>query len=284
MVDMTRVSAQTNRSNLEHAFCAAEQLGVPRLLDPEGERGWFCLILVFFSFSDPLMAFASLHRCRRSVSRWKISHHVCFYAVRCLSKGTWRCWWNQSQCEWRLHSPLTLFNASLLKSFSTSTGHRYQVGGVPEHDQIPQPVDQTQCGHNVRQIIPQQPCWAEGIALFMCLWGLFCTTSRSMQQCCSAVAVFFLLVPFVLQALYSQYLQFKEYDIPLKENEKTKIKNLYKMLEVYTYTKAFCCLCCITQRGDIESAIVLFPTDVDRVWPYSVTPRTPSQWHREGVG
>lgn len=38
MVDMTRVSAQTNRSNLEHAFCAAEQLGVPRLLDPEGER------------------------------------------------------------------------------------------------------------------------------------------------------------------------------------------------------------------------------------------------------
>lgn len=37
MVDMSRVSAQTNRSNLEHAFCAAEQLGVPRLLDPEGE-------------------------------------------------------------------------------------------------------------------------------------------------------------------------------------------------------------------------------------------------------
>lgn len=37
MVDMTRVSAQTNRSNLEHAFCVAEQLGVARLLDPEGE-------------------------------------------------------------------------------------------------------------------------------------------------------------------------------------------------------------------------------------------------------
>lgn len=37
MVDMSRVSAQTNRSNLEHAFCVAEQLGVPRLLDPEGE-------------------------------------------------------------------------------------------------------------------------------------------------------------------------------------------------------------------------------------------------------
>lgn len=37
MVDMARVSTQTNRSNLEHAFCVAEQLGVARLLDPEGE-------------------------------------------------------------------------------------------------------------------------------------------------------------------------------------------------------------------------------------------------------
>lgn len=37
MVDMTRVSAQTNRSNLEQAFSVAEQLGVARLLDPEGE-------------------------------------------------------------------------------------------------------------------------------------------------------------------------------------------------------------------------------------------------------
>lgn len=37
MVDMTRVSTQTNRSNLEQAFAVAEQLGVARLLDPEGE-------------------------------------------------------------------------------------------------------------------------------------------------------------------------------------------------------------------------------------------------------
>ena len=43
------------------------------------------------------------------------------------------------------------------------TGCGYQMGGVPEHDQIPQPVDQTQCGHNVRQIIPKQPCGAQGI-------------------------------------------------------------------------------------------------------------------------
>ncbi len=37
MIDMSRVSAQTSRSNLEQAFCVAEQLGVARLLDPEGE-------------------------------------------------------------------------------------------------------------------------------------------------------------------------------------------------------------------------------------------------------
>uniref|UniRef100_A0A3Q2Y142 Si:ch211-165e15.1 n=1 Tax=Hippocampus comes TaxID=109280 RepID=A0A3Q2Y142_HIPCM len=35
LVDMSRVSTQTNRSNLEAAFGVAEQLGVARLLDPE---------------------------------------------------------------------------------------------------------------------------------------------------------------------------------------------------------------------------------------------------------
>lgn len=37
LVDMSRVSAQTSRSNLEQAFGVAEQLGVARLLDPEGK-------------------------------------------------------------------------------------------------------------------------------------------------------------------------------------------------------------------------------------------------------
>lgn len=37
LVDMSRVSTQTSRSNLEQAFCVAEQLGVARLLDPEGK-------------------------------------------------------------------------------------------------------------------------------------------------------------------------------------------------------------------------------------------------------
>lgn len=37
LIDMSRVSNQANRSNLEQAFGVAEQLGVARLLDPEGE-------------------------------------------------------------------------------------------------------------------------------------------------------------------------------------------------------------------------------------------------------
>lgn len=50
---------------------------------------------------------------------------------------------------------------------------------------------------------------------------------------CYVVKDYVLFVYFLLQALYTQYLQFKEHEIPLKENEKTKIKNLYKMLEVH---------------------------------------------------
>lgn len=118
--------------------------------------------------------------------------------------------------------------------------------------------------HNVAimsdRSFPNSPVELKVLLLFcLCLWALFCTISNWKQQCCSAAAVVFILVAFVWQALYSQYLQFKDYDIPLKENEKTKIKNLYKMLEVYTHThthtQAFCCLCQITQRSDIESVV-----------------------------
>lgn len=69
-----------------------------------------------------------------------------------------------------------------------------------------------------------------------------------------------------------QYLQFKEHEIPLKENEKTKIKNLYKMLEVYKCkTVEFVAL--ITHCSFSSSyMLVVYLTDVDRVWTYSVTP------------
>lgn len=38
LVDMTKVRHQTARVNLEQAFTIAErELGIPRLIDPEGE-------------------------------------------------------------------------------------------------------------------------------------------------------------------------------------------------------------------------------------------------------
>ena len=58
MVDMSRVSTQTNRSNLEHAFCVAEQLGVARLLDPEGENHTHNILIsdVFYSLISVLVS------------------------------------------------------------------------------------------------------------------------------------------------------------------------------------------------------------------------------------
>ena len=85
---------------------------------------------------------------------------------------------------------------------------------------------------------------------------------------------------FLLQALYTQYLQFKEHEIPLKENEKTKIKNLYKMLEVNKrktephVTSVFVVLFSVVI---ISLVFVLHLTDVDRVWTYSVTPGSPPE-------
>lgn len=44
-----------------------------------------------------------------------------------------------------------------------------------------------------------------------------------------------------LQALYNQYLQFKETEIPPKEIDKSKIKHLYKLLEVsHAYFMHYC--------------------------------------------
>ncbi|CAM9192396.1 unnamed protein product, partial [Lampetra planeri] len=60
--------------------------------------------------------------------------------------------------------------------------------------------------------------------------------------------------PAELKALYSQYLQFKEHDIPLKENEKTKIKNLYKMLETWI------------EFGRIHLPQGHHPNDVEKEW------------------
>ncbi|KAJ8359996.1 hypothetical protein SKAU_G00165210 [Synaphobranchus kaupii] len=60
--------------------------------------------------------------------------------------------------------------------------------------------------------------------------------------------------PVELKALYTQYLQFKENEIPTKENEKTKIKHLYKMLEVWM------------EFGRIQLPHGYHPNDVEKEW------------------
>lgn len=42
----------------------------------------------------------------------------------------------------------------------------------------------------------------------------------------------FLMQPFSSQALYNQYIHFKETEIPAREQEKGRIEELYKLLEV----------------------------------------------------
>ncbi|XP_031661073.1 dystonin isoform X12 [Oncorhynchus kisutch] len=60
--------------------------------------------------------------------------------------------------------------------------------------------------------------------------------------------------PVELKALYTQYLQFKENEIPLKETEKSKIKHLYKMLEVWI------------EFGRIQLPQGYHPNDVEKEW------------------
>uniref|UniRef100_A0A4W5L9J1 Dystonin n=1 Tax=Hucho hucho TaxID=62062 RepID=A0A4W5L9J1_9TELE len=60
--------------------------------------------------------------------------------------------------------------------------------------------------------------------------------------------------PVELKALYTQYLQFKENEIPLKETEKSKIKHLYKMLEVWM------------EFGRIQLPQGFHPNDVEKEW------------------
>lgn len=50
LVDMEAVRRRSNRENLENAFALAEnELGIPRLLDPEGDL-CLCSLALFFVF------------------------------------------------------------------------------------------------------------------------------------------------------------------------------------------------------------------------------------------
>ncbi|XP_068793507.1 dystonin isoform X3 [Struthio camelus] len=60
--------------------------------------------------------------------------------------------------------------------------------------------------------------------------------------------------PVELKALYNQYLQFKETEIPPKEIDKSKIKRLYKLLEVWI------------EFGRIKLSQGYHPNDIEKEW------------------
>ncbi|XP_054239836.1 dystonin isoform X2 [Indicator indicator] len=60
--------------------------------------------------------------------------------------------------------------------------------------------------------------------------------------------------PVELKALYNQYLQFKEREIPPKETDKSKIKRLYKLLEVWI------------EFGRIKLPQGYHPNDIEKEW------------------
>ncbi|XP_048792393.1 dystonin isoform X22 [Lagopus muta] len=60
--------------------------------------------------------------------------------------------------------------------------------------------------------------------------------------------------PVELKALYNQYLQFKETEIPPKETDKLKIKHLYKLLEVWI------------EFGRIKLPQGYHPNDIEKEW------------------
>ncbi|KAM4606986.1 dystonin [Polymixia lowei] len=166
LVDMSRVSAQANRSNLEQAFCVAEQLGVARLLDPE---------------------------------------------------------------DVDIQSPDE-------KSVITYVSTLYDA-----FPKVPDGVD----GINANDVDIK---WVEyqNMIKYLSQWIKHNVTVMSDRA--------FPNNPVELKALYTQYLQFKEHEIPLKENEKTKIKHLYKMLEVWI------------EFGRIQLPPGYHPNDVEKEW------------------
>uniref|UniRef100_A0A8D3BLF9 Dystonin n=1 Tax=Scophthalmus maximus TaxID=52904 RepID=A0A8D3BLF9_SCOMX len=166
LVDMSHVSTQSNRSNLEHAFCMAEQLGVARLLDPE---------------------------------------------------------------DVDVQSPDE-------KSVITYVSTLYDA-----FPKVPDGVD----GINANDVDIK---WVEyqNMIKYLSQWikhNVAIMSDRSFPN-----------NPVELKALYTQYLQFKEHEIPLKENEKTKIENLYKMLEMWI------------EFGRIHLPQGHHPNDVEKEW------------------
>ncbi|KAM9476477.1 dystonin isoform 13-T13 [Clarias gariepinus] len=166
LVDMSKVSTQTSRSNLEQAFNVAEQLGVARLLDPED---------VDVTSPD-----------EKSVITYVSTLYDVFPKVPEGLEGISA---NDVDVKWVEYQNMVNYLSQWIK-------------------------------HNVSVM-----------------------SDRNFPS-----------NPVELKALYLQYLHFKESEIPLKENEKTKIKHLYKMLEVWI------------EFGRIHLPEGYHPNDVEKEW------------------
>ncbi|MED6250904.1 hypothetical protein ATANTOWER_014820 [Ataeniobius toweri] len=166
LVDISRVSTQTNRSNLEQAFTVAEQLGVARLLDPED---------VDVQSPD-----------EKSVITYVSTLYDAFPKVPDGVDGISP---NDVDIKWVEYQNMIKYLSQWIK-------------------------------HNVAIM-----------------------SDRSFPN-----------NPVEIKALYTQYLQFKEHEIPLKENDKTKIQNLYKMLEMWI------------EFGRIQLPPGHHPNDVEKEW------------------
>ncbi|XP_034057772.1 dystonin isoform X5 [Gymnodraco acuticeps] len=166
LIDMSYVSTQPNRSNLENAFCVAEQLGVARLLDPED-------VDVQSPDEKSVITYVS-----------------------------------------------TLYDA---------------FPKVPDGVDGISPIDVDIKWVEYQNMIKYLSQWIKHNVAIM--------TDRSFPN-----------NPVELKALYTQYLHFKENEIPVKENEKTKIKNLYKMLEMWI------------EFGRIQLPQGHHPNDVEKEW------------------
>ncbi|XP_067278514.1 dystonin isoform X3 [Pseudorasbora parva] len=166
LVDMSRVSTQSSRSNLEQAFGVAEQLGVARLLDPED---------VDVSSPD-----------EKSVITYVSTLYDVFPKVPEGMEGIGA---NDVDIKWVEYQNMVMYLSQWIK-------------------------------HNVTVM-----------------------SDRNFPS-----------NPAELKALYTQYQQFKENEIPPKENEKTKIKHLYKMLEVWM------------EFGRIQLPQGCHPNDVEKEW------------------
>ncbi|XP_047667970.1 dystonin isoform X24 [Tachysurus fulvidraco] len=166
LVDMSKVSTQSSRTNLEQAFIVAEQLGVARLLDPED---------VDIPTPD-----------EKSVITYVSTLYDVFPKV---PEGVEGISANDVDVKWVEYQNMVNYLSQWIK-------------------------------HNVTVMSDRNfPC-----------------------------------NPVELKALYLQYLHFKENEIPLKENEKTKIKHLYKMLEVWI------------EFGRIHLPEGYHPNDVEKEW------------------